>query len=172
MTSILMYGKLPGEILRNNWWHIRIWVGVCKSWWMYRCTNPYNWFSYTLNYYNYWQYTLYSNGYTEVHEGCVIRNINCIGEFAKLLMGLVVLVKIMSVLINFLLQNTNLVSVLIKICPNFAGHTCIWQDWQFRELSTLLSRKYKTYCTLKGILSTKTVIFHTQNYCRFPYWPS
>ena len=29
-----------------------------------------------------------------------------------------------SVLINFLLQNTNqnLVSVLSKICPNFAGH--------------------------------------------------
>jgi len=30
--------------------------------------------------------------------------------------------KQMSVLINFLLQNTNLVSVLSKICPNFAGH--------------------------------------------------
>ena len=30
--------------------------------------------------------------------------------------------KNMSVLINFLLQNTNLVSVLIKICPNFAVH--------------------------------------------------
>ena len=43
-------------------------------------------------------------------------------EFAKLHMGLVVLVKKMSVLINFLLQNTNLVSVLSKICPNFAGH--------------------------------------------------
>jgi hypothetical protein len=42
-------------------------------------------------------------------------------EFAKLHMGLVVLVKKMSVLINFLLQNTNLVSVLSKICPNFAG---------------------------------------------------
>ena len=39
-------------------------------------------------------------------------------EFAKLHMGLVVLVKKMSVLINFLLQNTNLVSVLSKICPN------------------------------------------------------
>jgi hypothetical protein len=39
-------------------------------------------------------------------------------------MGLVVLVKKMSVLINFLLQNTNLVSVL---SPNFAGH--VWQDW-------------------------------------------
>ena len=37
-------------------------------------------------------------------------------------MGLVVLVKKMSVLINFLLQNTNLVSVLSKICPNFVGH--------------------------------------------------
>ena len=36
-------------------------------------------------------------------------------------MGLVVLVKKKSVLINFLLQNTNLVSVLSKICPNFAG---------------------------------------------------
>jgi hypothetical protein len=33
----------------------------------------------------------------------------------------------MSVLINFLLQNTNLVSVLSKIFPNFAGH--VWQDW-------------------------------------------
>jgi hypothetical protein len=52
--------------------------------------------------------------------------------FAKLHMGLVVLAKNMSVLINFLLQNTNFVSVLIKICPNFAGH--IWQDWQFCEL--------------------------------------
>jgi hypothetical protein len=30
--------------------------------------------------------------------------------------------RVMSVLINFLLQNTNLVSVLSKICPNFAGH--------------------------------------------------
>ena len=47
-------------------------------------------------------------------------------EFAKLHMGLVVLLKKMSVLINFLLQNTNLVSVLNKICPNFAGH--VWQD--------------------------------------------
>ena len=43
-------------------------------------------------------------------------------------MGLVVLVKKMSALINFLLQNTNLVSVLSKILPNFAGH--VWQDWQ------------------------------------------
>jgi len=38
-------------------------------------------------------------------------------------MSLVVLVKKkMSVLINLLLQNTNLVSVLSKICPNIAGH--------------------------------------------------
>jgi hypothetical protein len=36
-------------------------------------------------------------------------------EFAKLHMGLVILVKKMLVLINFLLQNTNLVSVLRKI---------------------------------------------------------
>ena len=28
----------------------------------------------------------------------------------------------MLALINFLLQNSNLVSVLSKICPNFAGH--------------------------------------------------
>jgi hypothetical protein len=49
-------------------------------------------------------------------------------EFAKLHMGLVVLVKKMSVLINFLLQNTNLVSVLSKIWPNCAGH--VWQDWR------------------------------------------
>ena len=52
-------------------------------------------------------------------------------EFAKLHMGLVVLVKKMSVLINFLLQNTNLVSVLSKICP-----IDVWQDrtGTFREL--------------------------------------
>ena len=42
--------------------------------------------------------------------------------FTKLHIGLVVLVKKMSVLINFPLQNTNLVSFLSKICPNFAGH--------------------------------------------------
>ena len=42
--------------------------------------------------------------------------------FMKLCMCLVVLVKKMSVLINFLLQNTNLVSVLSKIYLNFAGH--------------------------------------------------
>jgi hypothetical protein len=53
-------------------------------------------------------------------------------EIAKLHMGLVVLVKIMSVLINFLLQNTNHLSVLIKFFPNFAGH--IWQDWQFHKI--------------------------------------
>ena len=43
-------------------------------------------------------------------------------EFAKLHMGLVVLVKKMSVLVNFLLKNTNLLSVLSKICQNSAGH--------------------------------------------------
>ena len=42
--------------------------------------------------------------------------------FTKWYMGLVVPVKKMSVLINFLLQNTKLVSVLSKICQNFAGH--------------------------------------------------
>ena len=40
--------------------------------------------------------------------------------FTKLHMGLVVLMKKMSV--NLLLQNTNLVSVLRKFYPNFAGH--------------------------------------------------
>ena len=53
-------------------------------------------------------------------------------EFAKLHMGLVVLVKKMSVLINFLLQNTNLVSVLSKICPSFAGH--VWKDWHISRI--------------------------------------
>jgi hypothetical protein len=48
-------------------------------------------------------------------------------EFTKLDMGLVVLEKKMSVLINFVLQNTNLVSVLSEISQNFAGH--VWQDW-------------------------------------------
>ena len=47
-------------------------------------------------------------------------------------MGLVILVKKMSVLINFLLQNTNLVSVLGKIPPDFTGRA--WQDGQFHEL--------------------------------------
>ena len=47
--------------------------------------------------------------------------------FKKLHMGLVVLVKEMSVFIHFLLQNTNLVSVLTKIFLNCAGH--VWQDW-------------------------------------------
>jgi hypothetical protein len=42
--------------------------------------------------------------------------------FKKLHMGLVVLVKKMSVLINFLLQNTNFVSVFSKISPKFVGH--------------------------------------------------
>ena len=44
--------------------------------------------------------------------------------FAKLHMGLVVLVKKMSVLINFLLRNTTTLcpTVLSKIRPNFAGH--------------------------------------------------
>ena len=40
----------------------------------------------------------------------------------KLYMGFVVLLKKMTVLINFLLQNTNFVSVLCKICQNFAGN--------------------------------------------------
>jgi hypothetical protein len=53
-------------------------------------------------------------------------NFSAITEFTKLHMGLVVLGKKMSVLINFLLQNTKLVSVLSKIGPNFAGHD--WQD--------------------------------------------
>jgi hypothetical protein len=43
--------------------------------------------------------------------------------FKKYHMSLVVLVKKMSVLINFLTQNTNLVSVLTKICPNLGGVT-------------------------------------------------
>ena len=46
--------------------------------------------------------------------------------------GLVALVKKMSVLINFLLQNTNLVSVLSKICPNFAGH--VWHISRTHQL--------------------------------------
>ena len=49
------------------------------------------------------------------YELCFTIDFNKSAEFAKLHMGLVVLVKKMSVLINFLLQNTNLVSVLGKI---------------------------------------------------------
>jgi hypothetical protein len=43
----------------------------------------------------------------------------------------------MSVLINFLLQNTNFMSVLSKICPNFVGH--VWQDWQISRNLWLLN---------------------------------
>ena len=42
--------------------------------------------------------------------------------FTKLHMILVVLVKKMSVLMNFLMQNANLVAVLSKTYPNCAGH--------------------------------------------------
>ena len=44
--------------------------------------------------------------------------LNMTSEFAKLHMGLVVLVKKMSVLINFLLQDTNLVSVLNSLAKS------------------------------------------------------
>ena len=42
--------------------------------------------------------------------------------YTKLNMGFVVLVKKMVVLSNFLLQITNLMSVLSKIFPNFVVH--------------------------------------------------
>ena len=75
-------------------------------------------------------------------------------------MGLVVLVKKMSVLINFLLQNTNLVSVLSKICPIFAGH--VWQDrkicpifaghvWQDRHISWTLILYKQTWNMLSKL---------------------
>jgi len=51
-----------------------------------------------------------------------------VAEFVKLHMGLVVLVKIMSVLINFLLQNANLVSVLIKLCWSYLTGLTILQN--------------------------------------------
>ena len=85
--------------------------------------------------------------------------------FTKLHRCLVVLVKKMSDLINFLMQNTNLVSVLSKICPNFTGH--VWQDWKiwqtlvgdiliypqvhanlrlFLNFASLLLNEYITFC--------------------------
>jgi hypothetical protein len=51
-----------------------------------------------------------------------LNGFTCMSGFTKLHMGLVVLVKKMSVLVNFLLKNTNLLSVLSKICQNSAGH--------------------------------------------------
>ena len=48
----------------------------------------------------------------------------------------------MSVVINFLLQNTNLVSVLSKICINFAAH--VWQDWPISW--TLIFHSYIYIC--------------------------
>ena len=53
------------------------------------------------------------------YEG-TMRYVLLYSGFTKLHIGLVALVKKISVLINFLLQNTNL-------CPNFANHD--WQDW-------------------------------------------
>jgi hypothetical protein len=52
-------------------------------------------------------------------------------------MSLVVLVKTMSVLINFLTENTNLVSVLMIICPNLASDRSNRTD-EFRELSSVI----------------------------------
>jgi hypothetical protein len=40
--------------------------------------------------------------------------------------------RIMHAIINFLLQNSNLVSVFGKIPPDFTGRA--WQDGQFHEL--------------------------------------
>ena len=61
-------------------------------------------------------------------------------------MGLVVLVKKMSILINFLLQNANLVSVLSNICHNFAG-SCLTGLTNFVN-SVIKSPKQRleTYC--------------------------
>jgi hypothetical protein len=61
---------------------------------------------------------------------CDARNLNKdLTGFTKLHMGLVVVVKKISVLINFLLQNTNLVSVLSKIpilCQSLAKYqSCV-----------------------------------------------
>ena len=52
-----------------------------------------------------------------------ISQLKATAGFIKLHMSLVVLVKKMSVLINILLQNINLVSVLSKICPNLTQVT-------------------------------------------------
>jgi len=61
-------------------------------------------------------------------------------------MGLVVLVKKMSVLINFLMQNTSFVSALSNIYPNwanFVGH--VWQDW---HISRTLFKSIKYFKSL------------------------
>ena len=86
----------------------------------------------------------------------------------KLHMGLVVLVKKMLVLINFLLQNINLVSIHSQICPDFAGH--VWQDWHISW--TLLYINYKMYYNVtwkKGCLFF--FIFHNSGGidCLFPF---
>jgi hypothetical protein len=86
----------------------------------------------------------------------------------KLHMGLVVLVKTMLVLINFLLQNINLVSILGQICPDFVGH--VWQDWHISR--TLLYINYKMYYNVtwkKGCLFF--FIFHNSGgiACLFPF---
>jgi hypothetical protein len=72
----------------------------------------------------------------------------CFDSVKKLYMDLVVLVKKMSVIINFLLQNTNIVSVLTKTFPNFTEY--VWQDW--RILRTLVSWSFYL------------VHFHKKNY--------
>jgi hypothetical protein len=81
---------------------------------------------------------------------------NLVQEFQRRRFKLVVLVKKMSVLINFLLQKTNLVSVLNKICPNFAGH--VWQDW---HMSWILGQS--TWLYMPSIMSPDVFsIFESQ----------
>ena len=72
-------------------------------------------------------FTVINHAFEVFYLALSTENSNRMQGFTKLHMGLVILVKKMSVLINFLLQNTNLVSVLSKICLNFAGN--VWQDW-------------------------------------------
>ena len=78
-------------------------------------------------------------------------------------MGFVVLVKRCQSFIIFYSQNTNLVSVLSKICPNFAGRD--WQDWWISR-TLIISRKCPFQLT-KLLLHTQadnSTIMLSQNY--------
>ena len=70
----------------------------------------------------------------------------------------VVLVKNMSVLIDFLLQNTNLVSVLIKICPNFAAVISDRTD-TFRKLCPL-KNMVELGCFILIVTKSKHFLLH------------
>jgi hypothetical protein len=73
--------------------------------------------------------------------------------FTKLHMGSMILVKIMSVLNNFLLQNTNLVSVLSKICPNKCYQYHLLTSFKMPSLKKIFLLSVVTWSVVTSIAS-------------------